>query len=94
MTVDVSADGHDEFFQIAEDAAPKPILSEVAKETFHHVQPGRAGGSEVQMKARMPRQPALHFGMFVGGIVVADQSAVAGPAGMVWSIRRRNLSHS
>ena len=32
MTVDVGADGDDEFFQIAEDAAPEPIVSEVAKE--------------------------------------------------------------
>jgi hypothetical protein len=56
MTVDVSADGHDEFFQFTEYATPEPILSQVAKETFHHVQPGRASGSEVQMKARMPRQ--------------------------------------
>jgi hypothetical protein len=31
MTVDVGADSHDEFFQIAEDAAPEPIVSEVAK---------------------------------------------------------------
>ena len=73
MAVDVGADGHDEFFQIAEDAAPEPIVSEVAKETFHHVQPRRAGRSEVEMKARMSRQPALHFGMFMGGIVIADQ---------------------
>src|SRR6266536_6522852 len=73
MTVDVGADGHDEFFQIAEDAAPEPIVSEVAKETFHHVQPRRAGGSEVEMKAGMPCQPALHFRMFMGGIVIADQ---------------------
>ena len=43
MTVDVGADGHDEFFQIAEDASPEPIVSAVAKETFHHVQPRRAG---------------------------------------------------
>ena len=73
MAVDIGADGHDEFFQVAEDAAPEPILSQVAKEAFHHVEPGRAGGSEVQMKARMPSQPALHFGVFMGGVVIADQ---------------------
>jgi hypothetical protein len=32
MTVDVGADGDGEFFQIAKDAAPEPIVSEVAKE--------------------------------------------------------------
>ena len=62
VSVDVGADGHDEFFQIAEDAATKPILGQVAKEAFHHVKPGRAGGSEVQMKARMPRQPRCTLG--------------------------------
>src|SRR5271165_2216619 len=70
MAVDVSADGHDEFFQIVEDATAEPILSQVAKETFHHVQPRRAGGSEVQMKARVSRQPALDFGVLMGGVVV------------------------
>ena len=39
VTVDVGANGYDEFFQVAEDAAPEPILSEVAKEAFHHVEP-------------------------------------------------------
>ena len=73
VTVDVGADGHDEFFQVAEDAAPEPILRQVAEETFHHVQPRRAGRSEVQMKARVPRQPALHFGVLMGGVVIADQ---------------------
>ena len=32
MTVAVGADGDDEFFQIAEDPAPEPIVSKVAKE--------------------------------------------------------------
>ena len=27
----------------------------------------------LEMKTRMPRQPALHFGMFMGGVVIADQ---------------------
>jgi len=60
--VDVGAESHDEFLQIAEDAAPKPILSQVAKEAFHHVQPRRAGGRKVQMKARVSRQPASQQG--------------------------------
>jgi len=73
VTVDVGADGHDEFFQVVENAPPKPILGRVAKETFHHVEPRRAGGSEVQMKARVPGQPALYFGMLMGGVVIANQ---------------------
>ncbi len=45
MAVDIGADGYDEFFQVAEYAAPEPALSEVAKEAFHHIQPRRAGGA-------------------------------------------------
>ncbi len=93
MAVAVGADGHDEFFQVAEYATPEPVLSQVAKEAFHHVEPGGAGGSEVQMKARMPCQPALHLGMFMGSVVIANQVQLP-VGGMVWSIRRRNLSHS
>ena len=63
VAVDVGADGHNETSQVAEDAAAEPVVSQVAKETFHHVEPRCAGGSEVQMKAGMPRQPALHFGV-------------------------------
>ncbi len=36
---------------------------------------------EVQMEARMPRQPPLHLGVFMRGVVVADQ--------MEFPIRRR-----
>ena len=64
---------HDEFFQIAEYATPEPILSQVAKEAFPHIEPRRAGGSEVQMKTRMACQPALHFGMPMSRVVIADQ---------------------
>jgi hypothetical protein len=30
------------------------------------------------MKARVPRQPALHFGVLMGGVVIADQVKVGG----------------
>jgi len=51
---------------VGSDVGPFPHgtqAREVAEEAFHYVQPRRAGESEVQMKARMPRQPALHFGV-------------------------------
>ena len=73
MAVDVSSDGQDEFFEVAKDAAPQPVLREIAKEAFDHVQPRRAGGSEVQMKARVLIEPALDLGVFVSCVVVADQ---------------------
>src|SRR5208282_6593824 len=77
VAVDVGADGHDEIFQVAKYATPEPVLSQVAEETFHHVEPGGAGGSEVQMKAWMPCQPAPHLGVLMGGVVIADQVKLA-----------------
>ena len=47
--VDVGADGHNEFFQVAEDAAAEPVVSQVAKETFHHVEPRRAFEHELDI---------------------------------------------
>ena len=58
------------FFDIAKDSALKPVLSEVAKEALHHVQPGTAGRREMDMVAGMASQPSLCLGMFVCGVVV------------------------
>src|SRR5229473_6574810 len=58
---------------VTENASPKPVLSEVAEETLHHVQPGTAGGGEVHVEARMAGQPLLDLGVFVCGIVIRDQ---------------------
>jgi hypothetical protein len=74
VTVDVGADGHDEFLEIAKDAAAQTILGEVTKETLHHVEPRRTGGSEVQMESRMSRQPALYLGVLMGGNGLVDQA--------------------
>src|SRR5713226_5497587 len=73
VLVDVVADSHDQFLDIAEDAAPKAVLSEVAEESLHHVEPGTAGGGEVHMEAPMAGQPLVDLGMFVRGIVIRDQ---------------------
>lgn len=37
------------------------------------VEPGAVGRGEVQVEARPPRQPGTHFGVLVGGVIVADQ---------------------
>jgi hypothetical protein len=44
VTVDISADSHDQLFQIAKDAEPRAVLREIAEETLHHVEPRCAGG--------------------------------------------------
>ena len=50
---------------------------ELTEEAFDHVQPGSAGRRKVEMEPRMFRQPLLHFGMFVCGVVIQDQMQVA-----------------
>ena len=73
MMVDVVSDGCDEVFYVPKDPATKPILSQIPKESFHHVQPGRTGGSEMHMETRVTLEPAPHLGVFVRAGVVADQ---------------------
>jgi len=71
--INVSADGGDELLNITKNAAAQAVLSQVAEKAFHHIQPGAAGGREVDLEAGMASKPALHFFVFVGGIVVDDQ---------------------
>ncbi len=73
VAVDVTADRHDEFFEIAQYAAPQSVLSEVAEEALHHVEPRCAGRSEVHVEPWMACEPAMNLGMLVGRVVVADQ---------------------
>src|SRR5438445_10534494 len=58
VVIDVVSDGRDEFFDIAKNAAAQPVLSQIAKEAFHHIQPGRTGGREVHVKTRVTLKPA------------------------------------
>jgi len=93
VTVDVGADGHDEFFQVAEDAAPEPILRQVAEERSTMFSHDALVGVKCRWKARVPRQPALHFGVLMGGVVIADQVKLpVGQDGLV--DEAENLSHS
>ena len=73
VMIDIAVDGFDELDDISEHPAPKSVHGEIPKEAFHHIQPRRAGGSEVHMKSGMALQPALHFRVFMRGIVVSDQ---------------------
>lgn len=57
VPVNVAFDCHDQFLDISEDATSQPILCEVAKEPFYHVQPGCAG--RIRGKTWVPFQPPL-----------------------------------
>jgi hypothetical protein len=73
VLIDVVADGHDELFEIFEDAAAQLVLGQVAEESFDHIEPAGRGWGEVDTEALVTVQPAGNFLVFVCGIVVADQ---------------------
>ena len=58
-------------------AAANALGGDLGEEALDEVQPGRAGGCEMQLEAGMLFQPGLHLGRFVGGVVVENQMDVA-----------------
>ena len=91
--VDVVADGGDQLLQVLENAAADLVCSQVAKEAFDHIEPRGRSGGKADVESLMALEPALHTGMFVGRVVVADEVDLLF-CGMVWSIMRRKCSHS
>ena len=66
----VGGDGFDQLRQAAKDTLAQTFGGQVSKEALDHVEPGGAGGREVQMKTRALRQPRFDLGMLVRGIVI------------------------
>src|SRR5438093_9730391 len=81
MFLNVSFERRFQLPHAMKDAPAKALLREVAKEPFHHVEPGCAGGGEVHVEAPAPSEPAFHLGMFVRGVVIHDE--------MHFAVRRR-----
>jgi hypothetical protein len=51
-------------------------VGELGEPALGHVQPGRAGGREVQVEARVPDQPVFDRRGLAGGVAVVDQVQV------------------
>lgn len=67
---------HDGLAQIrdgAEAAQADGLGGDLGKPAFDLIEPESAGGNEVDVKARVPREPAAHGGSFVGGVVIERQ---------------------
>jgi len=67
-------------FQIVDAGVTAPadaLCRDLGKEAFDQVEPGRAGRREVQLEARVLRQPGLDLGRLVGGVVVEHEMHVA-----------------
>jgi uncharacterized repeat protein (TIGR03803 family) len=59
-----------QFLHAAKSSAPDGSLGNSVEPDLHLIEPGGVGWSEVHMKARPRRQPALHARMLVGGVIV------------------------
>ena len=73
MVADVVLNRGNELVDIAEDTAADSFVGKIPKESFDHIEPGSAGGSEVNVESSVTKKPALHFWVFVCGIVIGDQ---------------------
>jgi hypothetical protein len=69
VMIDVVFNRVDRFDHVAKNSTTYAIRGKVAKKSFDHVQPGSAGGLEVNVESRMAFSPALDVEMFVGRIV-------------------------
>src|SRR6266542_5931646 len=94
VVFEVGEDGGDEFLDALEGAAADAPLGDVAKPTLNHVEPGAAGGDEVQVEAWMPLQPALHRRALVRAVVVDDERCRASSDGVSRSMRARKRMNS
>ena len=72
MNCQILIDGSNEVRLGVKNATPNSVRGQVAKEAFHHVEPGRTGGRKMEMKMRVSLLPCLHFSMLVRGVIVAD----------------------
>ena len=72
MMSDVLCNSIDEFVDRTKDSMAKPAFGDVAKETFHHIEPRGAGGREVNMETLVALHPSLDLRMFVRGVVIAN----------------------
>jgi hypothetical protein len=73
MSVDEGADIGRQFADTAMDGSAELLVGEVGEEAFDLVEPGRAGGREMDMPARTLGEPGVDRRRLVGGIVVHHQ---------------------
>ena len=77
VVVGIVHDGLLQFVDALEDAASDAFSGDLGKEPLDHVEPRAGRGREVQVKARMPLEPALHRGGLVGGSIARTRSSPA-----------------
>ena len=76
VVIEIVHDGLLQFVDALEDAAANAFSGDLGKEPLDHVEPRARSGRKVQVKARMPLEPALYRRGLVGGIIVDDEMQV------------------
>ena len=92
--VDVVPDGLLEFLGRAMNPAPELFLGQECEEALDLVEPGGAGGREVDMPAGMPGQPTPDGGRLVGCVVVHHQMDVEFAGDLGFERAQENLRNS
>ena len=77
--LDEVVDSGDEVFYAAEAASANCLLRNESEPTLDLIEPGRVGGSVVNVKAWFLGQPDSYLGVFVGGIVVEQNRVIQLP---------------
>ena len=69
-------DGFDQIRHAFKDTPPDAFACDLPEPAFHQIEPGRTGGSKMQMKARVFLQPLVDIFVVVSAIVVQHQMQV------------------
>jgi len=72
VLVEEAADGGLQIDDPFEHAALEPPLGERGEEALNSIEPRRRRRREMEVKARMPRQPGAHLRVLVRGVVVNE----------------------
>lgn len=73
---DVIADDFDQVANTVEGATADTFPRDFSEPAFHLIEPGGTGRREVYVIARARSQPLLHFGMFMGPVIVQHEMDV------------------
>ena len=72
MVSNILFDRPDELWNTVKDPSPELVDGKVTKESLDHIEPRGTGWSKMKVKAGITLLPRLHFRMFMGSIVVAN----------------------
>ena len=94
MMIKKAEDVGDQGADAAKAARADDLGGDFPKEAFDQIEPGGRGGSKMDMETGMTLKPGDDFGMFVSGVVIADDVNIELSGAICLSILRRKASHS